>query len=101
MPAGARGVHGESRIGDVVLYELDGTRCVGMLLANYRVADRQMSCAEVWTPSTSIETHSFLHKYTINSKVVEFLTEYLIISLTFCPPKGDSRMAFVIIPEDI
>ena len=97
-----RGKHGESRIGDVVLYynnDDHAVMCVGQLLVNFAVKHQEYSVVEMWTPMHTDESPSFLRKFRIEPELLQVLTTSVICSLTHRPPSGSSRICFVTIPK--
>ena len=97
-----RGVHGESRIGDVVLFfDEHGHRSVGQLCVNIRVSVMEWSVIEKWTFVATMPDVAYLHNYRVEFVAMQVPTENVSASLTVRPPTGTGRHCFVIIPKGI
>jgi hypothetical protein len=102
VSAHIRSKHGESRVGDVVLYvHSDGQRRAGMLLANFATDGVEYSVVEVWTPLALDVSPRFLKAYRINSELLEIPTSSVVTSLTYRAPSGGARVCYAIVPEHI
>jgi hypothetical protein len=92
-----RGVHGEARIGDVVMYHnIAGELRVGMLCLSYAVQGVEWSAVEAWELNGSSGN---LQTWTINSAVLRIPSACVVISLTYLMPSPRSTTCIVLLPD--